>query len=525
MATRSSSSRTSPRSTAWATSRCARSTASRSRSRSGEFVAIMGAVGLGQVDADEHPRLPRSARPRGTLPARRRGGLGAEPRRARRDPQPQLGFVFQSFNLLSRTSALENVELPLLYARRARARARTRARARRSSASASATALDHHPNQLSGGQQQRVAIARALVNEPARHPRRRAHRQPRLAHQRRDHGALPGARAQRASPSCWSRTSPTSPSYAVARRSSMQDGRVRSDERQRAAGARPSPPQPPRRRAMNLLADPPRRGPRARCATRCARSSPRSASSSASARSSRWSPSARAPRSQVEAAFAVDGHEPPHRPARARRRRAARAAASASHADADLGRPARRSSARCRAVQLRGARRCAPARRWSARTQNWTTQRHRHRRPTTSRSATGRSRAGARFTAADVDARHQGRRARADRGRQAVRRRTPTRSARLVRIKNIPFQVVGVLEQQGAVADGPGLRRRRFIPVTTFQREDPGRPQQVHRRASSIVERDSADDHGARAEADHRAAARPPPHRRRRATTTSPSAT
>lgn len=93
----------------------------------------------------------------------------------------RIGFVFQSFNLLSRTSALENVELPLLYASSPRptngSSARTVTSAAHESVEVRATRaltlvgladrIRHHPNQLSGGQQQRVAIARALVNDPS----------------------------------------------------------------------------------------------------------------------------------------------------------------------------------------------------------------------------------------------------------------------------------------------------------------------------------------------------------------------
>ena len=163
----------------------------------GELVALMGASGSGKstlmniLGCLDHPTSGEY-----WLDGQEISRLTAKERARLRNRI--IGFVFQSFNLLPRTTALENVLMPLTYTKENLSDSQMKQRAAELLRKVGlADRIDHQPSQLSGGEQQRVAIARSLVNQPQRAPGRRADRQPRFTHQRGNPPDVPAVQQRR----------------------------------------------------------------------------------------------------------------------------------------------------------------------------------------------------------------------------------------------------------------------------------------------------------------------------------------
>ena len=444
-----------------------------------------GLVGLGQVDADEHPRLPRSAdvRARTRSPGARCRGLTQE--RARRGPQPARSASSSRTSTCSRARAPSRTSscrssTPACAARAARA-----ARARRSSGSASATASTI------------TRTSSRAASSSAWRSRARSSTSPKVIladeptgnldsqHEHRGHGALPGARHARGSRSSSSRTSPTSPS-SPSRVVVVKDGRIgpTSAARRSVVGLQ--------RRAQGGRHEPARR----RSASRCARSLRNKMRSflttlgiiiGVGAVIAMVAIGAGA-KARVEQAFAAMGTNllivlPGSTSAGGVQRRLRLAC---RRSPGTISRPSGREVPD---GEGRRAGRCARTSRSSARTE-LDDQRHRHdarvlRHP----QLADRSRR-ARFTQPTSTAAPRS----SCSGRPSstsCSARTPTPSARRCASADIPFKVVGVASTQGPVAERAGLRRRRLHPGHDLRAQDPGRASASTSPGTIFVERDA----------------------------------
>ena len=229
-----------------------------------------GLVGLGQVDADEHRRLPRPPDARRLSPRRARGLARWTARELARHPQPDARLRVPELQPAGAHQRARERRAAAGLRRRRRARAAPARAARRSArvGLGERAATTTRTSCRAGSSSASPSRAR-WSREPRADPRRRADRQPGLAHQRRDHGAVPGAVGAPASRSCWSRTSPTSPRTPRAW-SSCATATSCSDTRQT-----------PRRAAVDLAATPPSRTSRRRRPHDPARDLPRRAARAA----------------------------------------------------------------------------------------------------------------------------------------------------------------------------------------------------------------------------------------------------